>query len=380
MNILYLSATKTAEAGNRVMIAWIDELLRRGHRITMCYPSGGGSMDEAFAMRPGVKVCHLPSPMLDSWGTMEYLTAVAKLVSITWRSQADVIHCNAESMYWVARLAAKKLKRPILAHLRFHFPAEFYGWLFKKPYEPDCVFTVSNALYEEEKKKLEKLIPPNRLKVLHNCLNIEQFTRECAGTLDGSLPREFTAKQLVGYFAVIQPRKQQMQLVELACSLKKAGCNVAIVAAGRPVDEEYYQACLHKVQELDVSDSICFLGHVPAVANLISSMKLTLSLAQYESFGISVLESMTLGVPVVAYNDPAVKEVLGGTGIVVPMDDLREMQDAVISLLANPTKLNMLGSMSRSRAEEKFSSPIITSRLLAHYNNLIEPQNYIEPH
>jgi glycosyltransferase involved in cell wall biosynthesis len=64
--------------------------------------------------------------------------------------------------------------------------------------------------------------------------------------------------------------------------------------------------------------------------------------SRYEGFGLPVLEAMASGVPVVAYGNSSLPEVMGDAGMLVPDGDLTAMVDAVRSIVDDDARRNEL--------------------------------------
>lgn len=90
--------------------------------------------------------------------------------------------------------------------------------------------------------------------------------------------------------------------------------------------------------------------------------------AAYATGGVAVLSSVVAGFPVglveamfcgratVSTDVGAVREVIGGTGLVVPPRNPRALADACLALLRDPARRARLGAAARARAMELFSA------------------------
>ncbi|KAA9158897.1 glycosyltransferase family 4 protein [Amycolatopsis acidicola] len=69
-----------------------------------------------------------------------------------------------------------------------------------------------------------------------------------------------------------------------------------------------------------------------------------------EGFGLPVLEAMSVGVPVVHSDDPALVEVSGGAGRAVPRGDAKALAAALREVLGSPELASRLAAAGRARA------------------------------
>lgn len=90
-----------------------------------------------------------------------------------------------------------------------------------------------------------------------------------------------------------------------------------------------------EARRLGVEHAVRFLGKVDAVADLLRAADLFLLPSESESFGLSALEAMACGVPVVASRTGGVPEVVedGTSGTLVPVGDIDGMATAALELL-----------------------------------------------
>jgi N-acetyl-alpha-D-glucosaminyl L-malate synthase BshA len=90
-----------------------------------------------------------------------------------------------------------------------------------------------------------------------------------------------------------------------------------------------------EVERLGLKDAVYFLGKVDAVAELLRCADLFLLPSSSESFGLSALEAMACGVPVVATDVGGLPEVITteDAGTLVPVGDVDAMVRAMVDLL-----------------------------------------------
>lgn len=80
------------------------------------------------------------------------------------------------------------------------------------------------------------------------------------------------------------------------------------------------------VRELNLQDSVLFLGKQENVAELYSISDLKLLLSEKESFGLVLLEAMACGVPCIGTNIGGIPEVIEHekTGYICEVGDVEE--------------------------------------------------------
>jgi len=109
-----------------------------------------------------------------------------------------------------------------------------------------------------------------------------------------------------------------------------------------------------KVEDLGLGQEVCFLGRVPR-ASLPSLYNGALTLVYpslYEGFGLPPLEAMACGVPVIASNSSAVKEVVGKAGILVDPRNTGGLGRAIRSMLTDSGKRDRLREAGLQRARD----------------------------
>jgi glycosyltransferase involved in cell wall biosynthesis len=93
--------------------------------------------------------------------------------------------------------------------------------------------------------------------------------------------------------------------------------------------------------------------------------------SEYESFGLSILETMFYGKPVVAFRVGGIPEVIGDSSPLYPFGDVTAAAAGLDTLVESPELARERGERSRDRALERFSANSILPRYEALYHRVI---------
>jgi glycosyltransferase involved in cell wall biosynthesis len=85
--------------------------------------------------------------------------------------------------------------------------------------------------------------------------------------------------------------------------------------------------------------------------------------AGHESFGISIAEAMSCGLPVITTRRGAIPEVVGDARLYVPFNDESSLAEAILTLLNNEELRKELSIKARERAVKMFDVSIRAEKL-----------------
>ncbi|MFV9505985.1 MAG: glycosyltransferase family 4 protein [Oscillochloridaceae bacterium umkhey_bin13] len=131
-------------------------------------------------------------------------------------------------------------------------------------------------------------------------------------------------------------------------------------------------ALLQRELDRDNVRAYCdLLGHIPWHNLIALYRKATIFVmpSLYESFGISIIEAMACGLPVVATTAGAIPEVVehGVTGLLVPPGDSIALAEAIIQLARDPELRSRLGKAGRERVQSMFTVGHVADQTLSVY-------------
>lgn len=144
-----------------------------------------------------------------------------------------------------------------------------------------------------------------------------------------------------------------------------------IVGDGREKNE-----LLKLAQKLDVAHAITWAGLQPRdkLIDYYSQMDLVVIPSRFEGFGLTAIEAMNFGVPVVASAVDGLKEVIedGESGMLFPVEDSETLSSTILKLMKDDTLRKTIVLTGKKRVEEKFSYDIYKERINELYSVLTE--------
>jgi L-malate glycosyltransferase len=128
-----------------------------------------------------------------------------------------------------------------------------------------------------------------------------------------------------------------------------------------------------EARDLGVADRVYFLGKLESVAPLLASADLFLLPTQSESFGLSALEALATGVPVVGARAGGLPEVVrdGETGALCVGGDVEGMAQAAIELLGDAHRRQAASTLAAADARERFSMDAVVGQYEEFYGNAL---------
>jgi glycosyltransferase involved in cell wall biosynthesis len=197
--------------------------------------------------------------------------------------------------------------------------------------------------------------------------------------LAGYEPRQRRGETFrVGFFARVAPEKGLHLLAEAYALLRArtAGVNMRLDAAGymNPAQEPYLVGIKQGLARAGFADEFTYHGAVDRDGKLqfLHTLDVMSVPAPDEPKGVSVLEAMAVGVPVVQPRCGSFTEMVHktGGGLLVPPDDPQALATALQNLFEDRELADRLGQRGFDGVREHYSITTSTDRLLAAYESL----------
>lgn len=127
------------------------------------------------------------------------------------------------------------------------------------------------------------------------------------------------------------------------------------------------------VRELELGGEVIFLGQQDDIQGPLGCADLLLLPSEQESFGLTALEAMVAGAPVIATTIGGLPEVVadGVCGYLFGVGEVPEMARAALSLLRDENRRKAMGKAGRERARRLFAREVVLPRYQALYERVL---------
>ncbi|WP_052087663.1 glycosyltransferase family 4 protein [Paenibacillus wynnii] len=202
--------------------------------------------------------------------------------------------------------------------------------------------------------------------------NDAEMMPEAWSKLRGERRRELRVapeKPLIGYVSsFINKEKGLEHFVNMAVLVSARHPSSHFLVVGIPGDKSFYDRCVRKVKLEGLTSRFRFVGYEECMPAAYCALDILVipSLIR-EGFGMTALEGMAFGKPVVAYNSGGLGEILHTadcSNYLVPVEDIDALAEAVCALLAEPVVAAGVGAQARERVGIVYGPAAYRARLL----------------
>lgn len=353
LTVLQLLPSLESGGVERGTLEVANELVRRGHRSLVI--SGGGRMVASLERGGGT---HIKWNIgVKSLFTLRYVPHLRRLMK---EQRIDIVHARSRLPAWIAYLAWRGMDKAT----RPRFVMTVHGLYSVNRYSAimtrgERIIAVSNTARDYLLENYPQ-VDPQRIEVIPRGVDPAEFPYGYKPPSDwlASWYRHFP--QLKEKFVLTLPGrltrlKGHDDFITLMARLKNAGLPVhgLIVGGEDPKRKAYARALRARVIAEKLSDTITFTGQRDDMRDVYAASNVVLSLStKPESFGRTVLEALSLGVPVVGYDHGGVGEILqtvfpAGTVPTQKFDKLYETINGFIAAIPSVAAANyfLLNSM-----------------------------------
>lgn len=232
----------------------------------------------------------------------------------------------------------------------------------------DAVTAVSHWLARETVERFcMRSVSQCDIQVIHNFVDTDRFQPDAArATPPWCSPGTPVAVHVSNFRKV----KQVPWLVR-AFAKAVEGRDARLMLVGDGPEQAASRAV---AAELSIGDKVVFLGERDALPELLAPADVFLLASRQESFGLSALEAMSCGTPVVATDSGGIVEVVdqGLTGLLSPLDDLDAFAGNIAGLLFDRERARAMGAAAREVALQRFRREAVVGQYVDLYRRTLD--------
>jgi glycosyltransferase involved in cell wall biosynthesis len=343
MRILQICSARELGGGERHLADLANSLARRGHDVHAVVVPSSPLHGELSAL---LKQNILELPMRNS---LNILSAF-KLARILKERRIEIIHAHVARDYPLAALAAGRAEgAQLLITRHVLFPLNKSHRLTLR--DVAAVIAVSHAV--ANRLRARRIFDRQKIVVIQNGIDVEQFAR---GREAVDRP---SARLIVGMIGHLAPIKGQKEFIRAAAKVCQSREDVDFVIVGEDKSSrgENRRRTEKLISELGLSERVRLIGWVSDVPKMLATLDLLVSPSRSEPFGLSIVEAMAAGVPVIATMSEGAQEIIEAnrTGRLVPISDELALAGAIDELLSDCKERERLSVNAQRAVRERFS-------------------------
>ncbi len=331
------------------------ELSKKGHEVHFITYSQPVRL-ELLGANVHFHEVHVPNYPLFHYQPYE-LALSSKIVDMVKAHQIDVLHVHYAIPHAYAGYMAKKMLHeegidlPIVTTLHGTDITLVGSHPFYKTAvtfsinKSDAVTSVSQSLKEDTQRLFNT---KKDITVIPNFIDLDKHkptNKNCQRNLL-AMPDE----RVIAHISNFRSVKRIPDVIHIFHAIQKEIPSKLMMIGEGPEREKAEQLCV----ELNIENKVVFLGNSNEVNKILCFSDLFLLPSQTESFGLSALEAMASGVPVVSSNSGGLPEVNinGVSGFLSPVGDIKSMSQNAIHILKNPNDLETFKKGAKSTASK----------------------------
>ena len=335
-NILHISRTMDIGGAERIVYQLSSDLKDEFDSVHVA--STGGLWESELAAK-GIQ--HHKILDIDSKNPLTVIKILYSIGQIIKNNEITIVHTHHRMAAFYIRLLKlfnSRLTHVYTAHNVFKDKLPLYRFALKN--------AKSVAVGEAVNKNLKEDVVITDSRVIYNGVVLKETDDQVDEIIS------YNGIKL-GCIARLSEQKGLTYLLDAMSLLTIKGIRLFIVGDG-----ELRNELENKVKELDLQDSVTFLGYRKDIVECINSFDFCVLPSVFEGFGLVAIEAFMNSKTLVATDIPGLNEVVTNkNGILVPAKDPTALASAIDKLAMDATLRQELASQAKKDYENKFSYP-----------------------
>jgi glycosyltransferase involved in cell wall biosynthesis len=248
------------------------------------------------------------------------------------------------------------------------------------------IIAVSNAV---KNQMIEEGINDSKIKVIYNGVDISYWglgrqrlkIREDLGIGSGDFVVCSVARfsEEKGHIFLMETIKYLKKVIECNRNKRELNRKVWFILCG---DGELLMQCKKFAEIVGISEEIIFTGYRDNIKDILHASDLFVSHSKSEALGISILEAMACGLPVVATDSGGPSEIINSQtncGKLIEYGDVEGFADAILSFINDRKLYDICSKNSYNTVKNEFSLDRMVNETYNLYRNVVARNELILP-
>jgi glycosyltransferase involved in cell wall biosynthesis len=345
MRIVQICSARDLGGGEKHLADLANALATRGHDVYAIVVPRSPLCGELSEL-PKQNIVELP--MRNSLN----LISVFKLARFLRERRIEIIHAHVARDYPLAALAASRANGTQLVLTR-HVLFQLHKTHRLTLRNVARVIAVSRAVFDS--LRAQRVFDRSKLTVVYNGIDVDRF----AGTRKEMADKRPDARfrvGMIGHIAPIKGHKEFLRAAAIVCQ-HRDDVDFVIVGEDKSYKGENRRRIEKLIADLKIGPRVKLVGWTNEVAQMLGTFDLFVSPARAEPFGLTIVEAMAAGVPVLATMSEGACEIIepDQTGRLVPLRDVDALAGAIDELLSDPHECQRLSANAQRAVRERFS-------------------------
>lgn len=301
--------------------------------------------------------------------------SLRKLLS---KEKFDVIHSHSSKDLWFLVPVLKFLK----LSTQLHFTKHVASGIIKKDFLHTWLYSRINKVYAISKMIEENIIrttsiSKEKIILFYNGIDTQKYNPQLYDRKKFRNEINVTENEiLIGMIGRISQGKGHKEFINSANILMQKYDNIKFVIVGHASigEEEYYNEIKKIADTVKHKEKIIFTGLRKDIPEILSAIDIFVFPSHDESFGLTLVEAMSMQKANVATKASGVLEIAvdNFTSLLFNKEDVDDLTNKISLLIEDSQLRKLLGENSRKRVLENFDIQNYTKKLTEYYEETIK--------
>jgi lipopolysaccharide/colanic/teichoic acid biosynthesis glycosyltransferase/glycosyltransferase involved in cell wall biosynthesis len=363
-----------------LLLNQLKELVAGGYQVVAISSPG-----PEVALVKGENIPHFAVTITRRITPLKDMVSLWQLFRLLRRNNFHIVHTHNPKPGFLGQVAARLAGTPVVVNTihGFYFTNHTHPmlrWMFilMEKVAASCSDVIWSQNEEDiETAVRERICPANKIRYLGNGIDLNRFDRT---RISGHTIRQkkaalhiLTKSPVVGFVGRLVTEKGVHELMQAALLVRQALPDVRFLIVGATDSEKRDAITPQIVYQYDLEINCIFTGQRDDMPELYALMDVFVLPSHREGLPRAPMEASAMQVPCVVTDVRGCREVVfhERNGLVVPLQDVDALGQAIIRLLQDKKLAQQLGKNGRQIAEEQFDEQEVFTKIKAEYVRLL---------